>query len=230
MAALALVDARTMALKVRGEAAVGRDPCCEKRQAKVKARRDRATEPQAVTALLKVYEREVLPRKRPSTIAYQTVLWDGYIKPRLGDCELVALDRATARAALKEIGETARVTANRAHALLLRAFGDDDHRQWRGAAFPNARAEGARPMTRHALTRAMTRILAITNFGALRSRKSARRVTTFGEISPLVVCIRECPLAGWIQTLAKTAMRRALAHSGLFAVGIFGRTQQRCQP
>lgn len=59
-----------------------------------------------------------MPTKRATTIRYQRWLWNKRINPRLGTHDLAALDRATIRYALKEIGVSGHTTANRAQGLL----------------------------------------------------------------------------------------------------------------
>jgi integrase len=116
--ALSLSKARGEAIKALGAVAVERDPAKEKQIERRKKRKDVAEKPQTVAALWTLYEREVLPQKRERTQDYQIWLWTKHLKPRLGGNELATLDRASARTALKEIGEAAPTTANRALALL----------------------------------------------------------------------------------------------------------------
>lgn len=116
--ALSLKDARDAALRALGSVASERDPAQEKKARKLKERWGRTEKPQTLSDLWKIYERDVLGRKRAKTKAFQTWLWEKHIEPRLGAHELATLDRATIRAALKGIGESAPTTANRAQALI----------------------------------------------------------------------------------------------------------------
>lgn len=116
--ALSLSKARDEAIKALGAVAVKRDPAKERQTERRKARRDRTEKPQTVADLWTVYEKEKLPGKRESTSDYQTWLWDRHLSKSIGPHDLATLDRGTVRAALKEIGETAPTTANRALALL----------------------------------------------------------------------------------------------------------------
>jgi integrase len=120
--ALSLEKARKEAIKALGEVAVERDPAQEKQVNRRKARLNRAEKPQTVAELWTLYEREKLPGKRDSTADYQRWLWDSHLRRRLGANELATLDRGTVRAALKDIGEKAPTTANRALALLRHAL------------------------------------------------------------------------------------------------------------
>lgn len=116
--ALTLATARDEAIKALGAVAVDADPAREKQAARRQKRRDIAEKPQTVAALWTLYEREKLAAKREQTQTYQRWLWTKQLKPRIGASELADLDRATVRAALKEIGARTPTTANRSLALL----------------------------------------------------------------------------------------------------------------
>ncbi len=128
--ALSLADARIEAKKALGAVASQADPAKAKQSDRRAARRNRIEKPQTLKDLWKNYERDELPRKRESTRDYATWLWSRHLKHRLGDHELATLDRGTVRTALREIGEAAPTTANRALALLrhmLNTAVDDEH-------------------------------------------------------------------------------------------------------
>lgn len=116
--ALSLKDAREAANKVLAAVASGRDVAHDKQAAKRKARLERTEKPQTLAALWTIYERDVLPDRRPKTVAYYKWLWSERLAPRLGAHELESLDRASVRAALKAIGVNTPVTANRSLALV----------------------------------------------------------------------------------------------------------------
>jgi integrase len=115
---LSLKDAREAAIKTLAAIASGRDVAHDKQTAKRKARLERAEKPQTLAALWAIYERDVLPGRRPKTAAYYRWLWSERLAPRLGAHELASLDRASVRAALKAIGASTPVTANRSLALV----------------------------------------------------------------------------------------------------------------
>jgi integrase len=116
--ALSLKDARAGANGILAAVAKGHDVAHEKQAAKRKARLERSEKPQTLAALWAIYERDVLPGKRPKTAAFYKWLWSERLAPRLGAQELASLDRASVRAALKSIGANAPVTANRSLALV----------------------------------------------------------------------------------------------------------------
>ncbi len=116
--ALGLREARDEAIKALGAVATGRDVAQEKQAHRRRARLGRTEKPQTLAALWGIYDRDVMPRKRGGTAAYQRWLWTKHVRPRLGDNVLATLDRATIRSALKGIGKEAPITANRALALI----------------------------------------------------------------------------------------------------------------
>lgn len=120
--AVALDEARRKATKALGEVASDRDPAREKLAERRSARRARVEKPQTLADLWGLYARDQLRTKRPSTARYQNWLWGKEIGPRLGGIMIADLDRATVRAAIREIGERAPVQANRALALVRRLF------------------------------------------------------------------------------------------------------------
>lgn len=120
--ALSLSAARDEAKKALGAVATSGDPAKDKIVGKRTARRHRREKPQTLAALWALYDADHIAKKGERTADYLRWLWTKHIEPRLGDNELATLDRATARVALKEIGETAPTTANRAQALLRHMF------------------------------------------------------------------------------------------------------------
>ena len=118
--ALSLEKARSAALKALGQVADHRDPARERAAERRGARRALIEKPQTLADLWRIHVRDHLPKKRPSTAAYQAWLWKRHIDPLLGSHLLADLDRASVRAALREIGAAAPVQANRAGELLRR--------------------------------------------------------------------------------------------------------------
>lgn len=118
--ALSLERARAAALGALARVAEGEDPALDRI---IKRRAARSTDQQRPATLADLwvqYEAAQLPKKRPSTARYQAWLWRKHLAPRLGDQRVAELRRASIKAALREIGATAPIQANRARGLLRR--------------------------------------------------------------------------------------------------------------
>src|SRR5690606_24218272 len=98
------------------------DPAGEKQKELRLARRAVHENPQTLGDLWTVYARVELPKRRASSVKYLTWLWTRRIAPRLGGQSLADIDKTVVRDEMREIGETAPVTANRAQALVRRMF------------------------------------------------------------------------------------------------------------
>jgi integrase len=115
---LGLKDAREAALAALGEVAKGQDVALAKQTNRRRARLGRTEKPRTLSDLWELYERDVMPTKRPRTRAVQAWLWAKHVQPRLGENALASIDRGMARAACKAVGAKSPVTANRALELL----------------------------------------------------------------------------------------------------------------
>lgn len=166
--ALSLKDAREAANNILAAIAKGRDVAHEKQVVKRKARLDRAEKPQTLAALWAVYERDVLPSRRPKTAAYYKWLWSERLAPRLGAHELASLDRASVRAALKSIGASTPVTANRSLALV-------------------------RHMLSMAVAEEYITASPLAQMGALYSEQSRERVLNDGELRTFWKAVEAAP-------------------------------------
>lgn len=120
--AMSLEKARDAALRALGQIADRRDPAQERSTERRHARRARVEKAKTLADLWRHYSTNYLPSKRPSTIAYNTWLWDQRIAPTLGAQRLEDLDRPSIRAALREIGAVTPIQANRVGELLRRLF------------------------------------------------------------------------------------------------------------
>lgn len=172
--ALTLATARDEAIKALGAVAVDADPAREKQAARRQKRRDVAEKPQTVVALWTLYEREKLGAKRDQTQAYQRWLWTKQLKPRIGDNDLADLDRATVRAALKEIGARTPTTANRSLALL-------------------------RHMLNYAVEEEYLKASPLAAVGALFKEESRDRVLSDAELRALWAALNAAPASAEVQ-------------------------------
>lgn len=119
---IALKDARDKARQLLAEVAQGKNPAV--------ARNDLKTAP-TVADLAKKYEKDHAPRKRKSSQANDKLLWKKYILPSLGH-QLVASVRTADVMALHNSMIRTPAMANRALALLSKAFSLAELWEWRG--------------------------------------------------------------------------------------------------
>lgn len=117
--ALSLTEARSAARRALGAVAEERDPADERQARKVTASAA-SLKPQTLADLWAFYETENLPRLRTSTASYHRWLWKKHIHRRLGRLSIADVDRGAVRAALREIGSSAPVQANRSMSLVRR--------------------------------------------------------------------------------------------------------------
>jgi integrase len=128
-----LADARLRAMKELAKVGDGRDPAAEVRTERRNARAGRTTRPQTFADLWERYERATVAGKRPSTAAYQAWLYARHIAPRMGTVKLAELDRATIRGVIREIGDGAPVTGNRAQSLITATLNWGVEEEWTSA-------------------------------------------------------------------------------------------------
>lgn len=176
--ALSLEKARKRAIAALSEVAVDNDPARDKQIERRKKRREVSEKPQTVTALWALYEREKMGAKKDGTQTYQKWLWAKHVKPKLGANELATLDRGTVRASLKEIGESAPTTANRALALL-------------------------RHMMNYAVEEEFLRASPLAAVGAMFKETSRERVLTDAELKALWGALQAAPASADVDVSAR---------------------------